>query len=366
MRFARGLALMNMRVIGTTRGPNQPGKDRGPHTLPFHRPKTHATLSRGFTRQAELVEALPTGASTNAAGCTFYRCACSLYKDKCMFFLLHTAHVEAAKSDDVIMRGEVGGGKAKKAQQLFVAHQRYNEYYGGVDMLDASVGFFGIHKTIKPERWYLRPAFWILDVLANNMWQIALHHIDGGTSAFYQQFKEGPRVGNHRLFLITLGRDLITKGEELNRLAPEQEQVPFTPLRLRTPRIFEKAAAEIREKHELKRGKGTPKPDTIESDDADEPEAVGPKRKRQHRFPTPTVTITTLSGHEMQAVTKKRCAGCSMILKRNSNAFGERGRDAIPQVRQGCVLCKVALPATLESRIRGHASTAPKWFLVLG
>ena len=328
-----------MRCIGTARGPNQPGKDRGPHTLPFHRPKTHATLPRGFMRQAELVDPLPTGPA-NAAGCTSYRCACALYKDKCTFFIVHTAHVEAFSVDDVIMRGQVGGGKVKKPQQSFVAHLRYNEYYGGVDMLDASVGFFGIHKCIKPARWHLRPAFWMLDVLANNMWQIALHHIGGGKSRFYSQFAEGPRVGNHRLFLITLGQHLIDMGVQLNNAAPVDAQVAFTPQRLHTPSIWRRAADARERIHAGKKAASV-----MDADDSDEQEPQ-PTIKRFRRHDTPTALPP---GHEMSTFQKRdRCAGCSLLLSRHSGIFGEKGREAIPRLKRGCKACSAVLCEACE------------------
>ena len=107
MNFVKFLAEhLNMRVVGTVRCPNTAAKNPGPNTLPFHQPKksTAAALPKGWTRQAELEQPLPTGLNNVTLS---YRVAAALVQDKCMFGMLHSAYTAEAEPKHVIMRKAV-------------------------------------------------------------------------------------------------------------------------------------------------------------------------------------------------------------------------------------------------------------------
>ena len=70
--------------------------------------------------------------------------------------------------------------------------------------MDQLIEVYGI--PISCKRWYFRIFFWVIDVVAYNMWCICRGHWPGGL-AFYQQFRG--RDG-HRQFIIALGTALAT------------------------------------------------------------------------------------------------------------------------------------------------------------
>lgn len=338
LHVARGLALhANMRLVGTAKGPHKPPKNRTIDTMPFHVPQCSSSLPRGWLRQAELVTPIPTSPMNPIVDS--YRCATTIYKDRKTFFIVHTAYVQKPEAGDIAMRGAVGRGRTRKPQPSFRAHLEYNAHYGGVDMMDQGTGAYHIPTSTK--RWYMRVVFWLLDVIAYNLWQIAQAHVSSKTSKFYSQFKEGSsRRCAHENFQEQLGKDLLKAGL---RLAAEEQHDSVAPQRLRTPQLYRSYANELRPDHDSESGSSKRARGSSDAVGAiHEPPAwpvEGPGTTVED--PEPAVQLMDTGEHAIISFcVKNRCAGCRAILQRLKKFEPGDETDFTPHTtRKGCAAC---------------------------
>lgn len=128
-------------------------------------------VGRGWMRRAT---------SWVAAGVHKAKVQCICWKDSKVCGFISTAFIGYCKNS-AVMRSVKGAYKSLKVK----AHDviiNYLEHYGAVDRADRGMGDYSI--SVRASRWYMRVAFFALDVVIWNMWCIASFRMNDGDEMF--------------------------------------------------------------------------------------------------------------------------------------------------------------------------------------
>ena len=159
-----------------------------------------ACVSRGWMRRV---------VQTFTAGAKRVEVQSIIWKDTKVVGFISTAYVGAASVTADVFRSTKGMFKTLKvkAHDAIIA---YLSYYGAVDRADRGIADFSI--SVKTNRWYMRVAFWVLDVVLWNIWVIVTFRVDSGLERdqFYERFNgKGGTVKRRWAFQMELADQLI-------------------------------------------------------------------------------------------------------------------------------------------------------------
>ena len=124
--------------------------------------------------------------------------------------MIASAFVGSGTATDTVLRRRRGCGSEKTPQPSVPMHMQYTAHYGAVDKMDQGLAAYKI--PVSSDRWYFRLVTWSLDLIAWNMWRIAVFHVDQSTPGLYAQFaKHSGSDTAHRRFMLLLGNSLVCR-----------------------------------------------------------------------------------------------------------------------------------------------------------
>ena len=109
--------------------------------------------------------------------------------------------------------------------------------------MDQGVAQYSVAACVRTKCWYITPTMFLMDIVANNIWQVAQCHIQSAVSTsttnYYSQFRVGPSRNDRERFQVTLGRDLILYATKLRASDPAyRTHESWTPCRIMTATYY--------------------------------------------------------------------------------------------------------------------------------
>lgn len=193
-----------MYMVGTMRLTSKQSRTAADFPWSKLKPSVTAKLPRGWLRRT--TQKLTVNGAVHGARKLWAQAM--IWKDKKLVGLLDTFGV--GPGNTVVKRWN----KHKRVSEDIPTHPSYASYskhMGGVDAMDRDLRDWGM--SVRTSRWYMRVAFWVLDVAVANLWRIAIYAAKNGDEdsefSVYRKRSKG-RYG----FRMDLARTMIEMGLE--------------------------------------------------------------------------------------------------------------------------------------------------------